>query len=113
MSTNRFDQTYFGRMEKPSIGIFPEMESVYDCPKKSWKYKSVAGEALHSRIVEAAQQRTDREAMEKDIHLIEAALVTDNSVVSMDDTARELFRGIAERVNTLKVGDRGESSERR
>jgi hypothetical protein len=40
--------------------------------------------------------------MLKDIHLIEAALLTDKFVISMDETVRHCFREIAQTVSILK-----------
>ena len=44
---------------------------------------------------------TDRAAMLKDIHLLEAALATDNIVVSRDDSARGLFSKTARVVHAI------------
>ena len=41
-------------------------------------------------------------AMLKDMHLIEAALVSDKTVISLDETARNLFCEITDMVPQLK-----------
>lgn len=51
-----------------------------------------------TKKLEAALKRlsqTQRAAAEKDLLLIEAALATDRIVVSLDNTAREIFRQVA------------------
>lgn len=40
-------------------------------------------------------------AMEKDLHLIEAARATDRRIVSLDDTARRLFSSVSANVGEL------------
>jgi len=41
--------------------------------------------------------------MEQDVHLVEAALVTDRIVVSTDNSARRLFSVLAERHGLLRT----------
>jgi hypothetical protein len=43
-----------------------------------------------------------REAILKDIHLVEAAFATGQTVASLDDTARQYLRQITEHVKSLK-----------
>lgn len=51
----------------------------------------IADEAMCEKMLQTADTDTERDAMGKDIHLICAALATDGVVVSLDDTARDLF----------------------
>jgi ABC-type iron transport system FetAB ATPase subunit len=46
---------------------------------------------LHDKIDRAAQSEKARAAMLKDVHLLEAALATDEIVVALDETVRGLF----------------------
>jgi hypothetical protein len=46
---------------------------------------------LRNQVANTPADSKNREAMIKDIHLIEAALATDRTVISLDDTARKLF----------------------
>lgn len=57
---------------------------------------------LRRKIERVAASGGDREAMLKDCHLIEAALATDRVVVSLDQIARDLFDGTADRVSELR-----------
>jgi hypothetical protein len=51
----------------------------------------IADQAMCEKMLQTADTDTERDAMGKDIHLICAALATDGVVVSLDDTARDLF----------------------
>jgi len=62
---------------------------------------NVKDEDLRKEIFSAAASDRDRKEMEKDLHLIEAALATDHIVVSLDETAKECFAKAAQRVGRL------------
>jgi hypothetical protein len=53
------------------------------------------------KIERASQTEKALVAMEKDIRLIEAARMTDNRVISLDDTARKFFSAVSSRVGEL------------
>jgi len=57
---------------------------------------------LQDRVVGVAAGDSQREAMLKDYHLIEAALATDQCIASLDDTARDLFARAARQVKELR-----------
>ena len=57
---------------------------------------------LRSKIERAAIGEQDRAAMLKDSHLIEAAMTTDQIVVSLDEAARGLFAQASQSVGELK-----------
>ena len=54
------------------------------------------------KIERASQTEKALAAMEKDIRLIEAARITDNRVISLDDTARKFFSAVSSRVGELR-----------
>lgn len=54
------------------------------------------------KIERASQTEKALVAMEKDIRLIEAARITDNRVISLDDTARKFFSAVSSRVGELR-----------
>ena len=62
---------------------------------------SAKDEDLRREILSTAASNKDREEMEKDLHLIEAALAIDHIVVSLDETAKECFAKAAQRVGRL------------
>lgn len=57
---------------------------------------------LRQAIEEAATTENGRRAMLKDVHLLEAARVTDESVASLDDVVRALFARASRRVRPLR-----------
>ncbi len=57
---------------------------------------------ISDRVLAAADRQRDRVAMEKDLHLIEAALASSKIIISHDETAREAFSLAASKVHELK-----------
>ncbi len=72
--------------------------------KKKLVYRAdiSADEELCQKISGAIASDTDLEAMLKDFRLIEAAIVTDNTVISLDDKVRIIFDKAAKRVGELR-----------
>jgi hypothetical protein len=63
---------------------------------------SCSDEAMHAEIGGLPVSKTDREAMLKDLCLIEAAIATDETVASLDDAARRLFAAASSTVQALR-----------
>ena len=59
--------------------------------------------ALRDAIDGSTKVERDRLAMIKDAHLVEAARVTDRTVVSLDDTVRRLFSAASKSVHSLRT----------
>jgi hypothetical protein len=59
-------------------------------------------EVLRQQIEQHAPTETKRQAMLKDVHLLEAACQADKAVVSMDEVVRGCFRELAHQVHQLK-----------
>ena len=70
--------------------------------KKVRRPGAVQNDTLRTRIHTSSLTQKAREALSKDMHLIEAALATDLAVISIDEEARALFRTIARKVRPLK-----------
>ena len=70
--------------------------------KKVYRVNDIANGTLSDKIKRAAVAEKDCEEMLKDLHLIEAALVTDRIVVSLDEDAREPFTKAAQSVGELR-----------
>lgn len=72
--------------------------------KGKMEYRSdiMLDDELWSKVEDFANFDNQREAMIKDIRLIEAALATDKIVISLDDKVRNLFSKAAEQVDELK-----------
>jgi hypothetical protein len=73
--------------------------------KKKIDYRSdiSANDELWNKIESIASSDKARDAMLKDFRLIEAALATDRTVISLDNTVRKLFDGAAVRVGELRT----------
>ncbi len=66
-------------------------------------------EFVHYKFAELRQhvnaldiQENQREEIVKDCHLIEAALMSDHRIASLDETMRSIFRSFARRIKRLK-----------
>lgn len=68
--------------------------------KKIYRLKNAVNNELRRKFENISIKDTEKEVMLKDIHLIEAALVTDKIVISLDEEARELFY-----VSSTKLGE--------
>jgi len=57
---------------------------------------------LHEKIEATATQEIDINAMLKDFHLLGAALATDKTIISLDETVRELFARATQQVGEIR-----------
>jgi hypothetical protein len=62
----------------------------------------IVDDELRGKIGRTAARDRDREAMLKDVLLIEAAMETDHTVISLDEAARGLFGKAAQSVGELR-----------
>jgi len=58
-------------------------------------------EELRERILQTTGGEPDRGELEKDLHLLEAAMASDRVIVSLDGTARELLAAAAQQVGEI------------
>jgi hypothetical protein len=99
------------------VVLTPEISAEWKKHRSKFAYGWLASmwarkKVVRPAIVENAELRrtiqslelTDRarEAILKDIHLVEAAFATDHAIASLDETARRHLRLIAEHVESLK-----------
>jgi hypothetical protein len=79
---------------------------------RTWRISMVARRKLHvadasanatldSRVLATTNIDTEQFEMDKDLHLIRAAMQTDNCVVSLDNVARDLFVAAAAAVKEI------------
>ena len=59
-------------------------------------------ENLCTKIVNTARSERQRENIEKDFHLLQAALATDQTVISLDETVRGLFKLASQQVREIR-----------
>lgn len=70
--------------------------------KKEIQLNSPQDEALRKKIENAATSEKNCAAMLKDIHLLEAALATDSTVISLDDIVKNLFSASCQSVGEIR-----------
>lgn len=70
--------------------------------KKRPPIKITQNKDLNTRILNTAKSDKQREAMEKDLLLIEAALEADKIIISLDDKAKKLFAKASQKVGEIK-----------
>lgn len=70
---------------------------------KKFRYvKPVPNIELEDQLISKLNTMAEEKALRKDFHLIEAALVCDKRVVSMDERVRTLFSECAKQVSEIK-----------
>ena len=57
---------------------------------------------LQTKVTATTNDTYEIEAMEKDFHLLQAALATDRTVISLDETIRQLFKRASQRVGEIR-----------
>src|SRR4051794_18099509 len=63
--------------------------------------RGVRGRGVRVRLLMAAPSEPARAAMEKDVHLIEAAIQHDRIVLSRDEAMRHILRDVAEEIREI------------
>ena len=57
---------------------------------------------LRDKVTNIANDADETEAMQKDFHLLQAALATDQTVISLDETVRGLFKQASQQVGEIR-----------
>ena len=71
--------------------------------RKRFDYvKPSVNKALRDKIEKTATNEKEVEDMQKDFHLLEAALATDQSIISLDEAIRKCFARAAQRVGEIR-----------
>ena len=70
--------------------------------KKVCRVEPPANEVLLSKIEKTATNEKAHEDMQKDFRLLEAALATDRTIISLDETIRQHFTRAAQRVGEIR-----------
>ena len=74
-----------------------------DARKRVVRIKNSEDNQLRNTITTASSNNNEIEVMQKDIHLLEIAMVTDKTVISLDDTVRTLFAKTSQQVSTIRM----------
>ena len=59
-------------------------------------------EELQAKVTTTTNKADEIEVMEKDFHLLQAALATDQTVISLDETVRGLFKRASQQVGEIQ-----------
>ena len=71
--------------------------------RKRFHYvESALNQALCNKIETSTSRENEVKAMWKDFHLLEAALVTDQTIISLDETVRRCFARAAQSVDEIR-----------
>ena len=73
-----------------------------DARKKVYRVNAPADEELRDKIKETATNDKEDEDMRKDFHLLEAALATDQTIISLDETVRGCFARATRHVGEIR-----------
>jgi hypothetical protein len=73
-----------------------------DARKKVVRINPSEDEQFRDKITTTADNEDEIEVMQKDFHLLQAALDTDKTVISLDQIARQLFATASQRVGEIR-----------
>ena len=73
-----------------------------DARKKVYRVNAQADRELRDKIKETATGENEVEDMRKDFHLLEAALATDQTIISIDETVRGCFARATRHVGEIR-----------
>ena len=82
--------------------FFAEWRTSMDARKKVAYISGPENEELREKILSTAATDKQHDALEKDIHLIEAAVAADQTIMSLDEAARTLFHEASRTVGELR-----------
>ena len=72
-----------------------------DARKKVVRINPSEDQQLRDKISTTTHDENEIEVMQKDLHLLEAALATDQTIISLDETVRTLFAQASQRVSEI------------
>ena len=73
-----------------------------DARRKIDRINPPENEELQDKITNIASDEDEIETMQKDFHLLQAALATDQTVISLDETVRGLFKRASQQVGEIR-----------
>ena len=83
----------FARRWRVSMAARRKVDRIIDPPEN---------ENLCTKIVNTARSEKQKENIEKDFHLLQAAFATDQTVISLDETIRRLFKRASQQVGEIR-----------
>ena len=73
-----------------------------DARKKVHRINPQVDEELHDKIKQTTTNLEESEDMQKDLHLLDAARETDQTIISLDETIRRLFAQATQHVGEIR-----------
>ena len=73
-----------------------------DARKKIDRINPSEDEELQVKITTTTNNENEIEALRKDFHLLQAALATDQTIISLDETVRGLFKRASQQVGEIR-----------
>ena len=73
-----------------------------DARRKIDRINPPENEEFQDKITNTASDEDEIETMQKDFHLLQAALATDETVISLDETVRGLFKCASQQVGEIR-----------
>ena len=73
-----------------------------DARKKIVRINPPEGVELQNKVTNTARDEDEIEAMQKDFHLLQTALATDQTIISLDETIRQLFKRASQQVGEIR-----------
>ncbi len=79
-----------------------EWRASMDARRKVVRIDPLENRELQDKITNTTDNEDDTEAIQKDMHLLEAAMQTDKTIVSLDETIRSLFAYASRQVGEIR-----------
>lgn len=73
-----------------------------DARKKIERINPSEDEELQTKITTTTNNENEIEALRKDFHLLQAALTTDQTIISLDETVRQLFKRASQQIGEIR-----------
>lgn len=73
-----------------------------DARKKIDRIDPPENAELQAKVTTATNNENEIEALRKDFHLLHAALATDQTIISLDETVRQLFKRASQQVGEIQ-----------
>ncbi len=73
-----------------------------DARRKIDRINPPENEELQDKVTDTASDEDEIETIQKDFHLLQAALATDQTVISLDETVRVLFKRASQQVGEIR-----------
>ncbi len=73
-----------------------------DARKKIERIDPPENAELQAKVTTTTNNENEIEALQKDFHLLQAALATDQTIISLDETVRQLFKQASQQVGEIR-----------